>query len=592
MPITPRLIEMIAQAGIDPRHYLSNNDAITDINNLMARAQRDPQSLVVDVLRERRESERAKQACAKAAEAAEKLEQMFSELLSGNVTLYRLEGLRAGPDGPHAVCRSGNQVQSFPLHPEMDVQRLTTLQPWGYVLVREKVAVGTWCDDDCLFDAAQGEVVNFKGFANPQRHLVRVSRHGYGEELVTLADPLRGQKLTGQSKLVLQRDNPRFAIASLPADRPESQFEVSIDRIHTTLSDLAGVEQLTEKLVLDVAKRILFTRIREEYALRPLRGMLLLSYKPGMGKTAFMRAFARWLHEWGEQIGFDVVLYIVPPNSTKSMWHGEDGRIMREDIFGAIRARRDLPRERPLFQLLVMDEVDALGRRPEAHDRIVSAAQSDAVQTFLAEMDGMLQEAPTDPPAHLLVVGMSNRPDLIDIATKRPGRLGDLVIEMPDIDCRSAEEICAVYARHASIPFQLNGKPATGVELHRVRDKLIRPALARVFPAVVLRYASDTQRTFDVTAGQILAATHYEAAMNNAKNRAADRRVLGTGSPAICYDDVVGSLWDVATSAAAAMQADPLMLVRELQIKMPVTRVEAVPRAELETHPYVREAGG
>jgi SpoVK/Ycf46/Vps4 family AAA+-type ATPase len=290
----------------------------------------------------------------------------------------------------------------------------------------------------------------------------------------------------------------------------------------------------------------------------------------------------------GQRLGFDVVLYVVPPNATKSMWHGEDGRIVR-DLFGSIRSRREMPRERGLFQLVVMDEIDSLGRRPEAHERTVSAAQSDGVQSFLAEMDGMVQELPSNPPAHLLIVGMSNRPDLIDIATKRPGRMGDLVVQMPDIDLDGAEKICAIYVRDQRIPFQLNGEPSSGVNLNDVRVKLIRPALARLFPAVVLRYATDTQRRFDVTAGEILAGTHYEAAINNAKARAADRRVLGVGSPAVCYDDIVESLLETATSVSAAMQADPLMLIRELQIKLPVTRVDPVPREELETHLFVRD---
>ena len=104
-------------------------------------------------------------------------------------------------------------------------------------------------------------------------------------------------------------------------------------------------------------------------------------------------------------------------------------------------ARRNLPRTRTLLQLLVMDEFESLGRRPDAGDRVTSAAQADAAQSFLAEMDGMIQDSDSD--AHLLVAGMSNRPDMIDIAIKRPGRMGDLVIEMPDLDLAGAEKVCA-----------------------------------------------------------------------------------------------------------------------------------------------------
>jgi SpoVK/Ycf46/Vps4 family AAA+-type ATPase len=240
-----------------------------------------------------------------------------------------------------------------------------------------------------------------------------------------------------------------------------------------------------------------------------------------------------------------------------------------------------------MLQLLVMDEIDSLGRRPEAGDRVVSAAQSDAVQSFLAEMDGMLQDVAWDPPADLLVIGMSNRPDMIDIATKRPGRLGDLIIEMPDIDELGAVKICLVYARNRQIPFQLNGKAVSGVDPNRVRAQFIRPAVAEVFHTPVLRYATDTQRNFDVTAGQLMVGAHYEAAMNRAKNRAANRRILGAGAPGIRFEDVVDSLFAEAASVAASMQADPLMLVRQLQIKVPVATVQAVPREQIVTHAFM-----
>src|SRR5690606_23088867 len=221
-------------------------------------------------------------------------------------------------------------------------------------------------------------------------------------------------------------------------------------------------------------------------------------------------------------------------------------------------------------------------------DRVTSAAQADAVQSFLAEMDGMIQDGDSD--AHLLVAGMSNRPDMIDIAIKRPGRMGDLVIEMPDLDLAGAEKVCAIYARSQLIPFQFNGKPEPGAGVTTVQTKLIRPALSRAFPLVVARYATDTQKKFDITAAQILAGANYEEAMNSAKTLAAQRRPLGLGTPGVTLDDADRSLLESAHKQALAMQADPLMLVRELQLKVPVVAVEAVAKQELETHLLIKDA--
>ncbi len=434
-------IEVLRHAGIDIRRNPPSDDLINHALLLIEKLHAEPQKLVGDTLAAQREVRRVKQLCGKAAGNAEKLQELIDNMLLGNSQLLRLEHVRHTPRGPRAICRLGGQLQSLTVHQDVPLELLERLRPWDYVCVRENVVVDVWTDDPELLLAAQGEVVDFKGYADEQRHQVRIGRHGQ-EELATLVGPVRDEPLTPRSKLVLHRDNQRLAIASLPADRPESQFEVSIDQITTRLEDLAGMEEIAEKLMLDIYKRVILSEIRDTYDLDPLRGMLLLSYKPGMGKTAFVRAFARWLSEMGDKMRFEVVLYVVPPNSTKSMWHGEDARIVREDIFGAIRSRREVKRDKTLLQLLVLDEIDCLGRRPEASERVASSAASDSVQSFLAEMDGMLQEKTTDPPAHLLAIGMSNRPDQIDVAMKRPGRFGDLIIEMPAMDRRVAEQIC------------------------------------------------------------------------------------------------------------------------------------------------------
>jgi SpoVK/Ycf46/Vps4 family AAA+-type ATPase len=306
-----------------------------------------------------------------------------------------------------------------------------------------------------------------------------------------------------------------------------------------------------------------------------------------MGKTAFMRAIALWLHDHSESLGFDVVLYVVKPNETKSMWHGEDARIVREELWGAIHARQKLPRSRALIQIVVLDELDSLGRRSGGGDPAHSATQSDALEAMLVEMDGMIQDQPSDgPPAHVLCAGMTNRPDRVDEAAKRPGRF-DLVLPMPEVDCDSAEAVMAIYARGAALPWYLDDEVST-IDEPTICAQFLRPALKQVFPAVVLRYKTDTQRSIDVTAGQILANVHYKDAMNRAKKRAALRQLRETGIPAVTCDDVVDCLLDVAVDFAQQMEADPQMLIRQLKVKVPLVGAEAVPVEELQQHHYVQ----
>ncbi len=182
---------------------------------------------------------------------------------------------------------------------------------------------------------------------------------------------------------------------------------------------------------------------------------------------------------------------------------------------------------------------------------------------------------------------MTNLPERVDEALKRPGRLGDLDLEMPDIDLSGAEDILAIYARGANVPWYLGGEIRTDLDEDGIRSHILRPALTSIFSTTVLRYSTDSQRRIDVTAGQILAGVHFKEAMSGAKKRAALRIVQEMGVPAVSLEDVEESLSEVAQSTAHQMAADKKMLIRQLRVKVPVAGVDAVPREELEDYRYL-----
>jgi hypothetical protein len=126
------------------------------------------------------------------------------------------------------------------------------------------------------------------------------------------------------------------------------------------------------------------------------------------------------------------------------------------------------------------------------------------------------------------------------------------------------------------------------LSVESVRSCFLRPALGKLFNEIILHYATDTQQQHEVTAGQVLSNAHYMDAMNRAKKRAAVRHLRNGGIPAVTLDDVIDCLLDVSCEVAAQMEADPQMLIRQLDIKVPVARVDVVPRSELEEHHYVR----
>jgi len=103
-----------------------------------------------------------------------------------------------------------------------------------------------------------------------------------------------------------------------------------------------------------------------------------------------------------------------------------------------------------------------------------------------------------------------------------------------------------------------------------------------------IRLAAGPFRVHEVTLGQALSNAHFMDGMNRAKKRAAVRQLRGIGVPAVTYDDVLDCLLDVACEAARQMEADPQMLIRQLDVKVPVARIDVVPRHELEEHRYVR----
>jgi len=578
---TPNSLDLFRMAGVNIRENPPSPEDLGRVDEMLLRVQHDPSSLVVDVLK-------AKRACAAATEAAEEINGLLHSMVQGHSMLCHLRTVRDTLDGPRAICRLGNHLQELAVHPEVDPASLAGLKSWEYVAVHENVVVSTWRDDPVLFTMAQGEVVQFKNFADRDSHMVEISRNGHEDDIVVLDESLWDKELTPHSRLVLQRDDPSQAIALAATEQTQSKFEVPIENIGLRLEDLAGVEEIAERLIEDIIMRLVRTDIRDEFDLQAIRGILLYSYKPGMGKSKFVSAIAAWFHDHSDVLGYDVVFYEVKPNELKSMWHGEDARIVREDLWGRIRARQAQPRKRPLLQMVVLDEIDAIGRRGGGNEAVFSAAQSDALEAMLVEMDGLARPKDDDnATAHVLCFGMTNRPDRVDDAAKRPGRFGDLVLAMPDVTIEGAEGVMEIYTRSPSLPWYLGGEVETNVDDETIRRQILRPALASVFNTVVLRYKTDTQRSVDVTAGEIMANVHFMDAVNNAKKRAAGRRWRNSGVPAIGYDDVVDCLLDSALSVARQMEADSQMLIRHLQVKLPVTRVDAIDKHELADHRYL-----
>ncbi|MEV6600589.1 AAA family ATPase [Actinoplanes sp. NPDC051346] len=200
--------------------------------------------------------------------------------------------------------------------------------------------------------------------------------------------------------------------AALDVVRPTSMAESTLEVAQVTLDDvgdLADVKQvLTESVLWPLTYPDTFARL----GVQPPRGVLLYG-PPGCGKTYLVKAIAG--------TGKANVLS-VKGAELLSKWVGDSERAVRE-LFR--RAREAAP------TLVFLDEVDALApTRGQATD---GGTTDRVVAALLTELDGV------ESLRNVVVIGATNRPDLIDPALLRPGRLERLVfVPPPDGDARAA----------------------------------------------------------------------------------------------------------------------------------------------------------
>jgi transitional endoplasmic reticulum ATPase len=213
-----------------------------------------------------------------------------------------------------------------------------------------------------------------------------------------------------------EAESPTVTMADLEAAldvvRPTSMAESTLEVAAVTLDDvgdLADVKQmLTESVLWPLTYPDTFARL----GVSPPRGVLLYG-PPGCGKTYLVKAIAG--------TGKANVLS-VKGAELLSKWVGDSERAVRE-LFR--RAREAAP------TLVFLDEVDALApTRGQATD---GGTADRVVAALLTELDGV------EDLRNVVVVGATNRPDLIDPALLRPGRLERLIyVPPPDAEARAA----------------------------------------------------------------------------------------------------------------------------------------------------------
>jgi proteasome-associated ATPase len=334
--------------------------------------------------------------------------------------------LAANEDNTVTILSQGRKVK-VNLHPSLKVD---ALKPGQELILNEGLNV---------IEAAgyeiQGEVVILKEQLDAERALVTLRADE--DKVGIIAEPLRTQRLKTGDHLLLDAKSG-YLLEKLPKSEVEDLTLEEVPDIG--YESIGGLGEQIESIKDAVELPYLYADYYKEHKLTPPKGVLLYG-PPGCGKTMIAKAVANNLAEKisekrGEKIkGF--FLNIKGPELLNK-YVGETERKIRE-IF--IKAKEKAAEDVPV--IVFFDEMDALFRTRGTG--ISSDVETTIVPQLLAEIDGV------EGLKNVIVIGASNRQDLIDPAILRPGRL-DVKIKIERPDRGAAADIFAKYLT-ADIPF-------------------------------------------------------------------------------------------------------------------------------------------
>jgi proteasome-associated ATPase len=309
-----------------------------------------------------------------------------------------------------------------------------------------------------------GEVVVLKELMDGDRALIVA--HADEERVVHVAGPLRDASLRVGDALTL---DPRagFVFEKVPRSEVEELILEEVPDIE--YSDIGGLAAQIEQVRDAVELPFLHPQLFREHGLKPPKGILLYG-PPGCGKTLIAKAVAKSLaRKTAEAKGIkeskSYFLNVKGPELLNK-YVGETERHIRL-IFA--RAREKAGDGTPV--VVFFDEMDSLFRTRGSG--VSSDVETTIVPQLLSEIDGVERLE------NVIVIGASNREDMIDPAILRPGRL-DVKIKILRPDAESARDIFSKYLT-TDLPLHEDDLLANGGGADATVDAMIQRTVERMY---------------------------------------------------------------------------------------------------------------
>jgi len=306
---------------------------------------------------------------------------------------------------------------------------------------------------------------------------------------------------------------------ALGASNPSSLRETVVEVPTTTWNDIGGLEDVKRELRELVQYPVEHPEKFEKFGMAPSKGVLFYG-PPGCGKTLLAKAVANEC-----QANF---ISIKGPELL-TMWFGESEANVRE-VFDKARGAAPC--------VLFFDELDSIAKMRGGSSGDAGGAGDRVMNQLLTEMDGMNSKK------QVFIIGATNRPDIIDTALMRPGRLDQLIyIPMPDLESRKsiltsilrkspvAKDVDLAYlAQHTD---KFSGADLTEI-CQRAAKLAIRESIERDIERTRAREAAgDDADMEDVEEEDLvpeITRRHFEESMRQARRSVSDQDLMKYGS--------------------------------------------------------------